>query len=79
MPFHNIYIRISPRSIAFLKFILEGYDGIATVTTIDKADGLVRLLVPAGRHDELWPVLADIAGRCRHGAHIQPLPARENP
>ena len=61
MLFRNIYIRINPKSIAFLKFIIEGYDGLALLTTIDRRDGLVKLLVPTSRHDELWRLLAELA------------------
>lgn len=58
--FHDLYIRIDPKRIALLKFILEGYDGLALVTTLDQRDGLVRLLVPVARHDELWRLLAEL-------------------
>jgi len=61
MLFRDIYIRINPKSIAFLKFIIEGYDGLALLTTIDRRDGLVKLLVPTSRHDELWRLLAELA------------------
>ena len=59
--FCDIYIRIDPKSIAFLKFIIEGYDGLAILTTIDRRDGLVKLLVPTSRHDELWKLLEELA------------------
>ena len=65
--FRDLYIRIDPKSIAFLKFIIEGYDGLALLTTIDRRDGLVKLLVPTSRHDELWKLLAELA-------HINRLP-----
>ena len=61
MLFCELYIRIDPKSIAFLKFIIEGYDGLALLTTIDRRDGLVKLLVPTSRHDELWKLLAELA------------------
>ena len=59
--FCDIYIRIDPKSIAFLKFIIEGYDGLALLTTIDRRDGLVKLLVPTSRHNELWKLLEELA------------------
>ena len=59
--FCDLYIRIDPKSIAFLKFIIEGYDGLALLTTIDRRDGLVKLLVPTSRHDELWKLLEELA------------------
>ena len=64
MKLSDIYLRIAPKKIAFLKFILEGYDGLATVTTLDRNEGLIRLLVPTSRYDELWGVLDSIAPEC---------------
>ena len=40
--------RIDRRQIHFLKFILEGYDGVAVVRTMDREQGLVRLYVGPG-------------------------------
>ena len=59
--FYDLYLRIAPKSIVFLKFILEGYDGLALVTTIDRHNGIVRLVVPSQRHDELWYLLGELA------------------
>lgn len=67
--FRDLYIRVNPKRIAFLKFILEGYDGLALVTTLDRRDGLVRLLVPTARHDELWRLLAELT---RSGQLLSP-------
>jgi hypothetical protein len=60
MQLRDLYIRIDPKKIAFLKFIVEGYDGLALLTTIDKHEGLVRLLVPATRHIELMRLLEEL-------------------
>lgn len=60
MQIRDLYVRINPQKIAFLKFIIEGYDGLALLTTIDRHDGLVRLLVPATRHVELMCLLEEL-------------------
>lgn len=39
------YYRVDRKKIYFIKFILEAYDGIATLTTIDSAMGLVKLCI----------------------------------
>lgn len=62
--FCDLYIRINPKKIAFLKFIIEGYDGLALITTINRHDGLIKLLVSTSRHDELWKLLAELAHIC---------------
>ncbi len=40
--------RVDPYEIHYLKFILEAYDGLATLTTLDPQEGLVQLAVPPG-------------------------------
>jgi hypothetical protein len=40
--------RLDPFEIHYLKFILEAYDGLATLTTLDPGEGLVQLVVPPG-------------------------------
>lgn len=53
----KLYFRIDRREIAFLKFIFEAYDGIATITTIDPAAGLILLRIAPGCTDEAKVVL----------------------
>ena len=69
MQFNDLYIRIDPKKIAFLKYIIEGYDGLALLTTIDRHDGLVRLLVPAARRNELMNLLGELASSCLPAEH----------
>ncbi len=42
------YFRVNRRDLAYLKFILEGYDNMSVLSTVDDREGIVRLLVPAG-------------------------------
>ena len=53
----KLYFRIDRREIAFLKFIFEACDGIATITTIDPAAGLILLRIAPGCTDEAKVVL----------------------
>lgn len=39
----NFYFQIDPSKIAFLKFILEGYDHLATLTILDRQQGVVKI------------------------------------
>ncbi len=59
---HTFFLRIRPDRISLLRFLLEGYDGLAALSTLDARQGLVRLLVPKARHAELWRLLAAISG-----------------
>ncbi len=54
------YLRIDRREICFLKFILEAYDGIATLTTIDAQQGIVLLRIAPGCEDEVETILQDL-------------------
>ena len=56
----NKHLRIDRREICFLKFILEAYDGIATLTTIDAYRGIVLLRIAPGCEDEVETVLQDL-------------------
>jgi hypothetical protein len=59
---HTFFLRIRTDRISLFRFLLEGYDGLAVLSTVDGQQGLVRLIVPKGRHAELWRLLAAICG-----------------
>jgi hypothetical protein len=58
---HTLYIRIAPARIGLLRFLLEGYNGLAVLSTDDSATGCVRLMVPRSRYAELMYFLSDVA------------------
>ena len=51
------YYRIDRRNISFLRFIFEGYDGIALVTTINAEQGVIKLSIAPGCMEEVGSVL----------------------
>ncbi len=53
-------IRIDRREICFIKFILEAYEGIATMTTIDARQGIVLLRIAPGCEKEVEALLRDL-------------------
>lgn len=53
----TFYLRVRPDRIALFRFLLEGYDGLAVLSTMDAKQGLVRLIVPESRYAELWLLL----------------------
>ena len=69
------YFRVDRHQIGYLRFILEGYDGIASLTTIDPAQGRILLRVPAGCDDAVDALLADLAGEL----YLEPenMPAKQ--
>ncbi|MCG6916949.1 MAG: DUF4911 domain-containing protein [Deltaproteobacteria bacterium] len=48
-----LFYRVDPYEIHYLKFILEAYEGLATLTTLDSEKGLIQLAVPPGRKESL--------------------------
>jgi hypothetical protein len=43
----EIYLRLPPGDIAYMKFIVESYEGIGVMRTIDRAAALIVLIVAA--------------------------------
>jgi hypothetical protein len=59
--FSVLFFRVRPDRISLFRFLLEGYDGLAVLSTLDARQGLVRLLVPESRLAELWQLLDAIS------------------
>ena len=56
----SLRLHISPGRIHFLKFILEGYDGLGILSTIEVGRGLVEIRYPPETEEDLQMLLADI-------------------
>ena len=54
------YYRVDRREIAFLKFILEAYDGLAVLTTIDSEKGIVVINIAPGCETDVEMILQDL-------------------
>ena len=50
----NRYYQLASRDLVYMKFILEAYEGLSTMSTIDGKRGIVRVNVPL-------PFAADMA------------------
>ena len=48
------------RRVGFLRFLLEGYEGLATARTVDRRASILELEVPAERLPELDELLAAV-------------------
>jgi hypothetical protein len=67
-----IYYRVDRRHISLLRFILEAYEGVATLTTVDARAGIVKVLMAPGRE----PLVADLMAALCSSREIlmEPLP-----
>ncbi len=54
------YYRVDRREIAYVKFILEGYDGLAVMTTVKAGAGEIVLSVDPVCEAELEMILEDL-------------------
>ena len=56
----KLYYRVDRREIAFIKFILEAYDGLAIVKTLNPATGFVTFNIAPGCEKDLEMLLQDL-------------------
>lgn len=54
------YYRVDRRKIAFIRFILEAYDGLAIVKTLDPEAGLVEFQIAPGCEQDVELILQDL-------------------
>lgn len=59
--FTRLYARIAADRIYFLRFILEGYDGLATLSTISSSKGIVVLRFPGEAKHEVVSLLESLS------------------
>lgn len=56
----RIELQIDPGRIHFLKFILEGYDNLALLSTRDRRTGLVEVITTHEQEEETRLLLQDL-------------------
>jgi len=59
------YYRIDRREVHYLKFILEGYAGVAVMRTLDSRRGLVVLHISPGCEREVDMIIDDLKRNMR--------------
>lgn len=63
----QLTVRIVPEKIHFLKFILEGYDNFAILSTVDRLEGVVSLRYPPEVEGDVVALLDGLAESIRLG------------
>jgi len=58
-----LFLRISPDRFHFLKFIIEGYDNLAILSSVDSREGIVVLRYSSGHRAEFFALISRIAGQ----------------
>ncbi len=54
------YFRIKKEYIAPVQFIVEGYEGMASVTTIDPQEAVIRIFIMPGFEDIIEELLSEL-------------------
>ena len=56
------YFRVSRKDIVFLKFILEAYEGMNVMSTVDNSAGIIRIAIMPGFEQDMDDLLAELSG-----------------
>ncbi len=67
-------LTINPARIHFLKFILEGYDGLALLSTVDAGKGIVEIRYPPEIESDLKELLHKIGPQIEKNTAQDPMP-----
>ena len=67
------YYRIDRREISFLKFILEAYDGLAVLTTVDSKKGIIVINIAPGCEGDVKMILQDL----KQNVMIENIPSKK--
>jgi hypothetical protein len=54
------YYRVDRSRIAYIRFILEAYDGMANMTTLDPRQGVVRMNIAPGCQADIDSIVSDL-------------------
>jgi len=58
---HRVIVKIEPKSVFFLRFILEAYDNELILTTLDTEAGIVEINAVPESIDDLKQILNEVA------------------
>ena len=53
-------LRLHPRDIAYIQFIMEGYEGLATVSTVDPEEARIVISIMSDFIIDVNQILADL-------------------
>ncbi|MFA7059666.1 MAG: DUF4911 domain-containing protein [Pedobacter sp.] len=56
----NRYFHVNRRDMVYLKFILEAYEGMNVMSTVDNATGIILIAIMPGFEDDMDALLAEL-------------------
>ncbi|MDD2850620.1 MAG: DUF4911 domain-containing protein [Desulfuromonadaceae bacterium] len=54
------FFKVNHRDIVYLKFILEAYEGMNVMSTVDNKVGIIRIAIMPGFQDDMDGLLAEL-------------------
>jgi len=69
---NEVYLRIAPGKFHYLKFILEGYDNLAILSSFQGSVGVVVIRYPQEMARDLFSLLGDLADNLSKQNVIKP-------
>jgi hypothetical protein len=54
------YFKVAHRDMVFLKFILEAYEGMNVMSTVDNSVGIIRIAIMPGFVEDMDELLAEL-------------------
>jgi hypothetical protein len=57
------YFKLKRKDIAFVQFIIEGYEGLATVTTIDPHTAIIQISIIPDFISDMSAVIKDLKNK----------------
>lgn len=56
----NRYFKVTRHDMVYLKFILEAYEGMNVMSTVDNAAGIIRIAIMPGFEQDMDALLAEL-------------------
>jgi len=54
------YFKVLHRDMVYLKFILEAYEGMNVMSTVDNKLGIIRIIIMPGFEDDMDELIAEL-------------------
>ncbi len=55
------FFRVGRRDLVYLKFVLEAYEGMSTLSTVEPKGVIVRLSVPSGFEEDMRKIIGELS------------------
>ncbi|MEI6306119.1 MAG: DUF4911 domain-containing protein [Deltaproteobacteria bacterium] len=57
------YFKVASHDIVYLKFILEAYEGMNVMSTVDNANGIIRIMIMRGFEEDMEELIKELGTR----------------